>query len=786
VLHLIISNKPYKISKKPLKIRGFLFLVNIYNVNRIMSKIILTTEQSKKLFEHIMGQIVINEGAWEEVKYALSKFGRYKAGGQIFGKDKIDSEAAKKIQSILDNKANQVIKDLDNRIKDIDPKFPNNKSGAEFLRIVVEIAAVYDTLVANTHKSTDEKGYVPVDVANAIINDLREYVKKFLDIDLKSIYSVVDEVTGGLNISEEELKQLDEDLASDVRKNLQAKRGGGEDFQSDRMSTLKSNKLPVSLTAIGASLGAFNWLVNTDWFKHLFETVTPDNVTDAIAQQTEVLNDIKPGEGLYKLIGRVTNTPLDGNSNPAQFVEALKQVGGGDAHKGVDLLCQQGGVMMNPQEAAQGLHDLVDNPNQYQTIGDMFQGGSEASGSGKISPINSTLYGTISGRQLATILVQKIPGIVLKGGIKVGAGYAAAKGLANVLGPIGVGTMIAGALVKVMRMKGQKQSRAKTLNDLYQSIRNIEGGVGIIPQTSTTDDNSLVTRGTSDTNDSKSIDDIYFRLRNLFQFIVNNKKMLGFTGGDNVGTGAAMRNQKMRVGDTYNYNGLNVKILNPDIGDGRTQVQSLGKAKNVFTVKTDTLQRLNEEVLSEGKYITDKRLLQFLNKNLSFDKLKSFEGLIDMIEKIRDRVKSLDPKNDKVLAGFIEKYKKNPIMVTDFAKMFNVSADKPQEVNSLKAFIDDLFVTVYSGKYKFNSMIDKMGSLGGGNINKVTEEAGYNSVEPSKAFIKDAQDRRMLKKNILAFLETSIGLFQYLHKLKTQKSAQSQNKAQQGPQQPKG
>jgi hypothetical protein len=157
-----------------------------------------------------------------------------------------------------------------------------------------------------------------------------------------------------------------------------------------------------------------------------------------------------------------------------------------------------------------------------------------------------------------------------------------------------------------------------------------------------------------------------------------------------------------------------------------------------------------------------------------------------MIEKIRDRVKSLDPKNDKVLAGFIEKYKKNPIMVTDFAKMFNVSADKPQEVNSLKAFIDDLFVTVYSGKYKFNSMIDKMGSLGGGNINKVTEEAGYNSVEPSKAFIKDAQDRRMLKKNILAFLETSIGLFQYLHKLKTQKSAQSQNKAQQGPQQPKG
>jgi ribonuclease R len=68
---------------------------------------------------------------------------------------------------------------------------------------------------------------------------------------------------------------------------------------------------------------------------------------------------------------------------------------------------------------------------------------------------------------------------------------------------------------------------------------------------------------------------------------------------------------------------------------------------------------------------------------------------------------------DKVLAGFIEKYKSNPIMATDFSKMLNISVDNPQEVNSLKAFIDDLFVTVYSGKYKFKSMIDKMAALGG-------------------------------------------------------------------------
>jgi hypothetical protein len=79
-------------------------------------------------------------------------------------------------------------------------------------------------------------------------------------------------------------------------------------------------------------------------------------------------------------------------------------------------------------------------------------------------------------------------------------------------------------------------------------------------------------------------------------------------------------------------------------------------------------------------------------------------------------------------------------------------------------------------------MIDKMAGLGGGNINKVNEDANYRFDQPNKAFIKDAQDRRMLKKNILSFLEVSIGLFQYLYKLKTQKPAQSQNTPQQGAQ----
>lgn len=732
-----------------------------------MAKILLTTEQSVKLYNLTLTEMTKNtldEGIWDTVKYGLSKLGRYKAGGKITGKAGVDQDAVEKVKAIIDKKGNDLIAGLNSKIKEENPQFPNSKRESDFLRTVLDISEIYDSIVAATKKSPNEEGHLPIDAANGLINDLRAYVKKFLDVDLKAIYSVVDEA---------------DNIAGIVRKNLQAKRGQGDDFQSDRMSTLKSNKLPLILSAIGTSLGAFGWLTNTDWFKSLFETITPDTATETITQKTAIFTDIKDGEGVYKLLGRVTNHPLDGNSSPSEMIEALKQIGGGDANKGIDLLCQKGGVMMNPEDASRGLHDLVNNPNKYQNMGEFFQSGTETSGTGKLSPTNTTLYGTIAGSKLTSILLKVIPGALIKGGVTMGAGYAAAKGLGSLLGPLGIGLLGAGALVKLMRMKGQRQSRAKTLNDLYQSIRNLDGGVGIVDGQDSSDaqnpndgvdstnSSDPVARGTNGSTSSVSSDEIYNQLKKLFQTIVNDKKRLGVRAADNVGTGMANQKGRMKVGDTYDYNGLPVTILNTNIGDGRVQVQSTGKAKNKFTVKPETLSRMNEGVLSEGKFITDKRLIQFLEKNLSYDKLKSFEDFMTRVEYIRNLVKKLDVSQDKVLKGFVDRYNTNPIMLTDFKKLFNVSSENAQAVNSLKAFIDDLYVTLYSGKYKFNSMIDKMATLGGGNVNKL-EEAGYVNQQKSGSFEKDAQDRRTFKKNLVSFLENSIGLFQYLYKLKTQ------------------
>jgi hypothetical protein len=740
-----------------------------------IKKIKLTSEQYNVLVERLSNEInkpQINEGVWEKVKYGLSKLGRYKADGKILGKGETDKKAMAQIQSIIDKKGNELIKSLDANIKQTNPEFPNNEKSNDFLNTILEISAVYDSIIESVNK-----GDMPIDAANGIINDLREYVKKFLDVDLTAAYSVVDEnemkkldeawqlnedpdwskqsglftnigkKLGGLNKSKQPTpsnqnqntnqqgtppnssnqnsKQQPSDLnANDVRSKLQAKGPtNGKGFASTRMDTLKSNKLPLSLVSVGSALGGLSWIANTEWFKHLFDEKF--DYTDikqwksVIEKKTEGFLNIKPDKGLYSIMSQVSGHRINGYSNPTEFVEVLKQIGGGDAEKGVDLLCQKGGVMMRPQEASKILHKFLQNPNEHKYLDYLLRAGTPQQGTGKLSPINTTSLGTWDGRKLRAILIEKIPIIITKRivthGVKTGATYFALKGLAGILGPIGVAAIGTGALVKLMRMKGQKQSRAKTLNDLYQSLKDVE---------STGNDN--IPNNDNNTSKGNGIDDdLYNSIKNLFKFIVNNRKFLGNRSADNVGS---------------------------------------------------------NNLVSEAKYITDKRLIAFLNKNLSADKLKLFEELINRVEVIRNKVRKINPNGDKAIQNFINDYNSNPIIMTDFKKLFNVDSNNPQAVNSLKAFIDDLFITIYSSKFKYANMIDNIAGIGG-NINKLDEEKAYNAVEPNKSFVKDAQERKGFKNNLVNFIGTTINLFNYLIKLRKNGGIQQnkQNKPKQRP-----
>ena len=177
-------------------------------------KIILTEQQHSVIINEILKETVkkinaierdgkLDEGFWDSVKYGLSKLGRYKANGKILGKRKIDKEAALKIQQIIKKEGNELIKDLDAKMQEENPEFPNNKDPEQFLTTVLEIAALYDSFVAATKLSPEEQGYMPIDVANSIIGDLREYTKKYLDTDLAAVYSGLDENEDNLGYNEE-------------------------------------------------------------------------------------------------------------------------------------------------------------------------------------------------------------------------------------------------------------------------------------------------------------------------------------------------------------------------------------------------------------------------------------------------------------------------------------------------------------------------------------------------------------------------------------------------------
>ena len=446
-------------------------------------------ENNKLLTEN--KKVLLEEGLWDTAKSYMSRLlGRYKAGGKIFGKGKIDQEAGAKIQSIIDKKGNEVIRSLHQEIKDINSKdgrdFPNNKDSNNFLNIILSISQVYDSIVASTKLNPKEKGYLAPDIANGIISDLREYVKKYLDVDLEAVYSVMDSEEEKVNPEEKDVlitdseEHLDEDRAADIRAQLQSKKGK-EEIESERMKTLKSWRLPIALMGAGASFGSLSWVIEYLFPAEKITSLTPEVVENF---SSEKLGDIKPGEGMTQVMNRLLGADLSPSSSPNEVVETLSKLGGGNPQTGVDIITQQGGIFRDPELAHNTLTELVNNPNTHgETLKDVFQG--DWAGTGKQA-----------GDTLVTVDGGTLSQMILKSFIKWTAKTVAKKSaIALFAGPIlktlGIGLLGAGATVKLFREKGKRQSRAKTLNDLLQTLQYVEG-LTVLPEP---EDKEVISKG---------------------------------------------------------------------------------------------------------------------------------------------------------------------------------------------------------------------------------------------------------------------------------------------------
>jgi hypothetical protein len=435
-------------------------LIEEINRNRkVMGVKPLTESQEIDLIlEDINKNNLLNEGWWETTKYALSKLGRYKADGKIFGKTQATAQAESKIRDLLMKKGNEIIQQLDKDIREIDPEFPNNKSRNSFLRCIILVSQTYDSIVASTKLSPTDPKFLPIDVANSLIKDLRTYVKKFLDTDLSAAFSVLEnENNEGDLITEDEL--LDE---AEPRSKRLSQAGKTGTFASTRMKTLKSNRLPLLLGGLGVSLGGLSWLMDSVWGQRLIEVPTEE---EKIKYLKNTIGTIQPGQGLTQWLNMFEGAGLSPNSTPQQFLDAVTKVGNGDLDEGIKALTAEGGIFKDPNAARQVLEQIKNNPDGYKSLGEMFKG--DWAGTGK--SIGDTLV-TIPGGSVVTTIAKKLTVPVLKKILVTTTAGSASP----IVGAIGVGLIAAGAVVKGMRMKGLKSSRAKTLNDLYQSLVELE------------------------------------------------------------------------------------------------------------------------------------------------------------------------------------------------------------------------------------------------------------------------------------------------------------------------
>jgi hypothetical protein len=534
----------------------------------------------------------LNESFWQDVKYGLSKFGRYKADGKIFGKKKVDDKSREEIKEIMKKESNKLLKQVHGEVLITAPEFPNDRRKVTFLRGIIIYAQFYDSLVAATKKKPEEEGYMAPDVANAIIQDMRTLIKKHLDVDLKAVYTTFESIKNDdlteeeiyelYNFSyeadeliNEEIKGLLKSIGKGISKGYQgvvsakdramdslfgAKKGtdaapktsrgqsaklqstsGQKNVDSERMKGLGSNKLPMTLLGVGASLGAFSWLVNTQWFKELFTTVEHTESTEIIQKTVEtkaqIFSTVDPGEGMTQMLNKTMDLNLAPQSSPEDFVSAVKTLGDGNVQSGIDAMTAQGGMFPNNAAAKAGLEEICNNPHKYgDNLGEIFQG--KMAGTGKtFGDIFVTHPGGTLTAMITKTIVTAVPKIVAKTTVKVGAAYYAMKALGPLAGKLGIGLVAAGAVVKLLREKGQRQSRAKTLNDLLQSLLLVKKEDTI----KQTDD-----KGNQDDKDNKTAKGIYpLMIKNLKAL---QSMLISFDGVELEGGG-----NKIQVGKVYTF-----------------------------------------------------------------------------------------------------------------------------------------------------------------------------------------------------------------------------------------
>ena len=413
---------------------------------------------------------VIEEGVWSKIKYYMAKLPNLEKGGKIFGRTKRTKAAAEKLEAAIAKAAEKGFGNFRKKLEADYPEFPNMESKEEFMDALLDIGAIYDSLDAVVGKGIDAVS------ANAVVDALREYVTYLLDYELSDTYKHFNEGQDPEEDLEEAVGKVASTAAPERRtprrtgtaggggapedpgtpKGKFTKRGAqGDAVDSTALAGLASNKLPAILGLTGAAaVLAGLFAASPQALAALQQLRGLKDVQQVATGMQKIAKTFGPadGEGFTQMVGRLTagNANAFGPStDPNVFFKAVKSLG-------IDPT--------NPTEffqlgADQGAYTTA-LKSGAKTLGEMFPA------SNKDFFLDKGAQATT---QIAKSVTKNLGALGAGGGAAVAAGQlAAASALATTLG---IGLVSAGAAVKLIRVKGQKSSRAQLLQDLSKELQ---------------------------------------------------------------------------------------------------------------------------------------------------------------------------------------------------------------------------------------------------------------------------------------------------------------------------
>jgi hypothetical protein len=381
---------------------------------------------------------LLTEGVWSKTKHILSKLGRLEKGGKVFGRGEISQKAKQQLAEVLSKESNALIKAVDDEIMKSYPGFPNVESHEDFLKGVDAYLNVYLSVVSATKKSAGQEGYLDVNQANSIIKALRIVVKHRLDYDLATVYNT-----------------LTEDANNPI---------SGDNTESETIKTLKSNKLPLALAAIGGSIGAFGWLLKSPLIQELIinALTAKESVQDAL-ESSEIVAQIGNGQGITQAIESAwPGVDLSPNAPVSNFTDFLTNtLGNGSLEEGLKNIAH---TLKDPNKIVE-MKQLIENGN-FNNMQELFNQATDDPTSGK----GGSWFETIPGAGIRQTFITMVPKIIIRKGIGLAVASAAAN-IGSVLMPLGISLLAAGVALKLLRMKGLKSSRAQIFNEMLQKLK---------------------------------------------------------------------------------------------------------------------------------------------------------------------------------------------------------------------------------------------------------------------------------------------------------------------------